>query len=184
MVSYDYARMADLYDAFCVYDQDIPFFTALARQAEGPVLELMAGTGRLLRAEGRFVCTMHNPRVRLRSIDGRWQTVGTFPGPEGSGSLTVRIQATYDPGEGVVTGTQRVEKRDPTGDLREERSVALRFSLLERDRFECLAKDVGLEVISLWGDYQGSSFDEEESPCMVWTLRARGRPNTSLTSPA
>lgn len=45
MVSFDYSRVADLYDGFCVFDQDVPFFVGLAREAQGPVLELMAGTG-------------------------------------------------------------------------------------------------------------------------------------------
>jgi hypothetical protein len=42
-----YERIADLYDAFVTTDVDIPFFLEEARKAGGPILELMAGTGRL-----------------------------------------------------------------------------------------------------------------------------------------
>ena len=154
MASFDYSRVADLCDSFCVYDQDVPFFVGLTRHAQGPVLELMAGTGRIsipilrhgvpltcldrapsmlavlqeklgrlrnncrlvcadarsipldgafdlvllpfqgfselvddrerrevleevrrvLLPRGRFVCTLHNPRVRLRTVDGSWRS--------------------------------------------------------------------------------------------------------------
>jgi SAM-dependent methyltransferase len=43
----DYDSIARLYDAYVDVDFDVPFFTAEARRAAGPVLELMSGTGRL-----------------------------------------------------------------------------------------------------------------------------------------
>ena len=47
MPAYDYSVLADLYDDFCVFDEDIEFFRSAATAARGPVLELMAGTGRV-----------------------------------------------------------------------------------------------------------------------------------------
>lgn len=47
MPAFDYSVLADIYDDFCVFDADLGFFRELARQAGGPVLELMAGTGRV-----------------------------------------------------------------------------------------------------------------------------------------
>jgi SAM-dependent methyltransferase len=43
----DYSGMADVYDALVRFEEDIPFFRELALEASGPVLELMAGTGRV-----------------------------------------------------------------------------------------------------------------------------------------
>lgn len=43
----DYDRVARLYDAYVTADFDVPFFTAQARRAQGSVLELTSGTGRL-----------------------------------------------------------------------------------------------------------------------------------------
>ena len=43
----DYSRIARIYDSLVTYDGDIGFFVDLARKAEGRVLELMAGTGRV-----------------------------------------------------------------------------------------------------------------------------------------
>lgn len=60
MPAYDYSRVADLYDTFCVFDGDLDFFRSYVRQARGPVLELMSGTGRvsipLLEEAADLVC--------------------------------------------------------------------------------------------------------------------------------
>lgn len=42
-----YARIAAVYDTFVRTDYDVPFFITETRKANGEVLELMAGTGRL-----------------------------------------------------------------------------------------------------------------------------------------
>lgn len=47
MTALDYARIANVYDAYVRFDDDIPFFVEAARAADGRVLELMAGTGRV-----------------------------------------------------------------------------------------------------------------------------------------
>jgi len=47
MPAYDYSVLADIYDDFCVFDEDIEFFRSAAAAGRGPVLELMAGTGRV-----------------------------------------------------------------------------------------------------------------------------------------
>jgi SAM-dependent methyltransferase len=56
----DYARVAELYDRYCVFEDDLAFWRSLAAGTRGPVLELMAGTGRVslpLLADGtRLVC--------------------------------------------------------------------------------------------------------------------------------
>jgi ubiquinone/menaquinone biosynthesis C-methylase UbiE len=43
----DYAQFADLYDAFVKFEDDIPFFVSECLKSTGPVLELMAGSGRV-----------------------------------------------------------------------------------------------------------------------------------------
>jgi SAM-dependent methyltransferase len=47
MPAYDYSAVADIYDDFCVFDGDLEFFRDRAASVRGPVLELMAGTGRV-----------------------------------------------------------------------------------------------------------------------------------------
>ena len=56
----DYDSVAEIYDLYVTADYDVPFFVGEAERAEGPVLELMAGTGRLslplVRAGVRLTC--------------------------------------------------------------------------------------------------------------------------------
>jgi SAM-dependent methyltransferase len=56
----DYDSIADLYDLYVTADYDVPFFVSEVRSAKGPVLELMAGTGRLslplIEAGARLTC--------------------------------------------------------------------------------------------------------------------------------
>ena len=60
MPAYDYSAIADVYDDFCVFDGDIDIFRDVTAQIGGPVLELMAGTGRvslpLLRNGTQLTC--------------------------------------------------------------------------------------------------------------------------------
>ncbi len=43
----DYDRVAELYDRYVTAEYDVPFFRSEVEAVRGPVLELMAGTGRL-----------------------------------------------------------------------------------------------------------------------------------------
>jgi SAM-dependent methyltransferase len=56
----DYDSIAEIYDVYANAEYDIPFFVSEARKAKGPLLELMAGTGRvsipLLEAGARLTC--------------------------------------------------------------------------------------------------------------------------------
>ena len=62
-----YTEIADLYDAVVQYDEDIPFFIEQCKNINGPVLELMSGTGRvsipLLEAGVRLTCVDSSPEM-------------------------------------------------------------------------------------------------------------------------
>jgi len=244
--------VAELYDAYVTTTADIPFFLDAARVAGGPVLELMAGTGRVslplaragvnltcvdisgpmldrlrakLAAEGlraevaeadvakldlprrdyalvllpfqafgelvslaaqrealeriaahmapgaRLICTLHNPAVRRRTVDGQIRLLGSYPVPERSLTLLLWSIQTEDPGEPVVGATQLYELYDPSGLLVEKRKLDVRFRLVERDAFEALAAAAGFTVEALAGTYDSAPFDPRTSPFMISTLR-------------
>ena len=80
MPAYDYSVLADLYDDFCVFDEDVEFFRSAAAAARGPVLELMAGTGRvslpMLGAGADLTCVDSSPsmlEVLSRKLVGHMQ---------------------------------------------------------------------------------------------------------------
>jgi SAM-dependent methyltransferase len=60
MPAFDYSVIADLYDSFCRFEDDIEFFRESLKNTQGLVLELMVGTGRvsvpLLEAGVELVC--------------------------------------------------------------------------------------------------------------------------------
>lgn len=43
----DYDSIAEIYDLYVATEYDVPFFLSEIRRVQGPILELMAGTGRL-----------------------------------------------------------------------------------------------------------------------------------------
>lgn len=128
---------------------------------------------RFVSPHGRFVCTLHNPAVRLRSIRPELATVGRFPAARG-GEVVLRTRLSFDEASGIVEGVQILEEIDAGGATRRERFVPIRFALLWPEAFETLAREGGFEVEALYGDYGRSPFDPEESPYMIWSLEAHG----------
>jgi SAM-dependent methyltransferase len=120
---------------------------------------------------GRFVCPLHNPKVRLESIDGKPRTIGRFPRLDASGDILFRSRTSYDPESNLVEGDQIFEILDRSGEVVEERTVTVRFVLPEQDAFEGLAKETGFEVETIFGDYRRSAFHPDSSPYMIFILR-------------
>jgi SAM-dependent methyltransferase len=242
----DYDGIAELYDSYAVWDHDLAFFVAEARRAKGPVLELMAGTGRVslplaaagvrltcvdasagmlavlseklaarelvaevvhadvralalpaafdlallpfnafmelvteadqraalaavagcLKPGGRFVCTLHNPAIRRRAVDGTLRVVGRFPAEGG----TLVVSGYETGGDPVVTRLQFLELFGEDGRSRWRRLIEMRFTLIERDEFERAAVAAGFRVVELFGGYDRSPFDPATSPSMIWIL--------------
>lgn len=249
-----YSRIADLYDGLVQFDDDIPFFLEKCKEAPGPVLELMAGTGRVsiplleagveltcvdssaemleclrgklnernLKARvveadvrrlrlpvafhlviipfnsfselvseedrrsalgsihrallpgGRFICTLHNPSVRIARLAEEKESEKRFMDPSGGGEVVFHLSCEYEPTTRIVTGVESFDIFSATGELRERRRVEIAFSLPDRDGFERAAREAGFSVESILGDYDGSQYREEESPSMIWILRKRG----------
>jgi ubiquinone/menaquinone biosynthesis C-methylase UbiE len=247
----DYSQVADLYDAYVRFDEDIPFFLEECRHVRGPVLELMSGTGRVslallddganltcvdastemlevlkrkleqrglharviqqdiqhlrldrrfplvllpfhsfeeftsqegrcaaLRAifahtqpSGRFICTLHNPVVHLRSVGPSSSPSLSFRVPGSAGETVLRSETEYDERTHLVRGVQIFEQLDEAGDKTRERRLPIRFALLEPGEFRSLAEQAGFEVEQVYGDYQRSRFEVESSRYMVWCLR-------------
>ena len=63
----DFGKIADLYDSFVRFEEDIPFFLRQCRRIDGPVLELMSGTGRvslpLIEAGVDLTCVDSSPEM-------------------------------------------------------------------------------------------------------------------------
>ncbi|MEM7795773.1 MAG: class I SAM-dependent methyltransferase [Cyanobacteria bacterium P01_C01_bin.118] len=122
---------------------------------------------------GRFICPLHNPHVRLRTVDGRLKLKARHALPDAQGSLMLWTMETYDPNKKLVHGLQFIETYNLQGILQTKRFMDIQFSIVEKDRFQTLIKEVGFEVLELYGDYDYGSFHSTASPFMIWVLGKR-----------
>ncbi len=119
---------------------------------------------------GRFICTLHNPSVRLKRVDGQLRLWGNHPLANGCGTLLFWGMENYDPDTRIVNGIEFFEEYDPRGILRAKRMVELRFRIVQKNEFADLARTAGFKVAELYGDYDCSEFRDETSPFMIWML--------------
>jgi len=247
MASYD--PVAHLYDAYVTVDRDLDFFRREAEGAMGPVLEIMAGTGRVsaalaapgrhlicldasagmlavlrgktpawagrvdlvcadarglpladgsvglalipfnsfgeltseegqrralagiarcLRPSGRFVCTLHNPPVRSRTLDGVERSLGRFPLPAGPArQVDVRIEGSLRPGTALARSRQSYLLLDGEGRVVQTFEQVVDFALVEPEALLHMAVAAGLAATRTYGDYDRSPFDPASSPYMI-----------------
>ena len=244
-----YGTVAALYDTYVQANFDVEFFCNRVRCCTGPVVELMAGTGRLSHklfdynprltcldlsremlhvlagkfaerestptlvcadvrslplhggyelaiipfnsfaeltsaedqrqsllelnrvvvAGGQVICTLHNPEVRRRSLDGEERLLGRYPLTQDR-ELELLVTGTVDGDTGLARSLQRVRIWNEEEELVEEHLQELRFALITDEAFADLAAHTGFEVVELLGDYDGAAYARETSPFMIWTI--------------
>lgn len=119
-----------------------------------------------LRPGGRFICTMHNPPVRRKLVDGALRLMGRFPFDGGS----LVVSGFEQGGEPVVRRLQLFEYYGPDGLSAWKRALPMEFELIERRTFEEMAAATGFRVMQLCGSYERAPFDPATSPFMIWVL--------------
>lgn len=125
-----------------------------------------------LTEKGRFVCTLQNLKVRVKSINGTLKPLGRFPMDSG-GSLAVKSHLTFDAAAQIVRGVQLYEIYDERDVFIDERRLDVAFYLFTKSEFEELVYSTGFEVDGLHGDYDCTEFNEDTSPFMIWRLKKR-----------
>ncbi len=122
-----------------------------------------------LKPGGRFICTLHNPAVRRRQVDGVQRRVCRVP--FGTGALVVSgIETGGDP---VVQRLQFFEFFDSQSKRSERKVLRMAFQLVEYEEFVSLASYAGFAVVDVFGDYGRGVFDAATSPAMIWILEKR-----------
>jgi ubiquinone/menaquinone biosynthesis C-methylase UbiE len=147
----------------------IPFqaFHELASEQDQQLA--LQGIHDLLTDDGVFICTLHNPTLRLKSADGQLHLAGRFAREQNQ--LFVWLQQRYDPQTKLVHVLEFFEEYDSQGMMQSKRFSELQFQILEKSTFEQFIHAAGFEVSALYGDYTYSPFNEETSPFMIWLLR-------------
>lgn len=119
---------------------------------------------------GRFICTLHNPQVRLRTADGQINPRGKFALPDGQGMLFLSSWEAYSAETHLVTGGQFYELYGRDGVMESKLFTELEFYLHTQEAFESLAFAQGFRVETLYGDYERGAFQPQMSPFMIWIL--------------
>lgn len=246
----DYDTVAHLYDKYVQVELDFEFFRECADSCSGPVLELMAGTGRVSKAildccpsltcvdisrkmlrclsgrfagakrrpnvvcadvqslpleicydlviipfnsfmeltdpiaqlralgevhrvlgqQGTFICTLHNPNVRAQSLDGEARLLGHFP-VAGDQGFELWATGSLDPSSGLAQSKQEFLIFDKSGRLVDHHQQDVRFALITEARFTELCGLCGFDVVQVVGDYDGSPYDPDTSPYLIFTMR-------------
>ena len=122
-----------------------------------------------LSPSGTFICTLGNPKLRQKSVDGQLRLFRKYPLPDDS-TLMLWITEKFNADNSqVVEAMQFYEEYDAKGILRSKRLLELHFRLSTKDEFEQLAKAAGFKIKAFYGDYEHSEF-KNDSPFMIWVL--------------
>jgi hypothetical protein len=123
---------------------------------------------------GIFICTLSNPVVRQKVVNGQYRLIRKYSIPATGGTLllwTVENNQLDDPQ--VVEAMQFYEEYDSNGVLQSKRVFVLHFRLSEKEEFERLLLESGFKIKAMYGDYSFSEF-KEDSPFMIWILENAG----------
>ncbi len=120
--------------------------------------------------DGRFICTLHNPHIRLKQVDGQLRLWGKYLLQNRPGTLLFWGVESYDSETHIVNGLEFFEEYDANDVMQMKRAVELHFRIVTKCEFETLMTSNGLKVTALYGDYACSEFHDDSSPFMIWVL--------------
>jgi len=150
--------------AFITFNSFSELLTGEAQRAA------LAGIHKHLTDYGRFICTLHNPKIRMKDVDGRKKLLGKKPLRRQYGVVAMWKRESYDPETRIVSIHQDFEAYGRNSLPLFVREMHLCFRVIEPGEFEQLAKSAGFSIAGLYGDYSCAPFDETASPYMNWIL--------------
>lgn len=146
----------------------LPFNAFAELQTPAAQLKALQTIRRHLDPGGVFVCTLHNPAVRLQTVDGQLRVVASYSQPDGE--LVFLMHQRYHEAERRVHVMQFYEEYGVDGLLRQKRLQKMAFSIIDRVDFERMATEAGFDVVALYGNYDHTPFAADSSPFMIWHL--------------
>lgn len=146
----------------------LPFQSFHELQTEVERQQTLHKIAQVLKPSGRFICTLHNPKIRLQSLDQGITHYGPFPLVDGTGSVRLSVEMLdYDTETGMVSGQQTISQFDEADQNVAEYRLPVQFSLIEFERFHELLQVAGFSIEEIFGNYDQSSFIPEKSPFIV-----------------
>lgn len=149
MPAFDYSAIHDLYDSYCTFDGDLPFWTSVADRT-GTVLELMAGTGRvslpLLTSGVRLTCIDSDPGMLAVLAQKLSRTCPVICGD----ALRLPFRRAFDQILLPFQGLSELVEREQ----RQALFTAVAQTLARRGTFICTAHNPSVRSASLNGEWQ------------------------------
>ncbi|MDJ0747636.1 MAG: class I SAM-dependent methyltransferase [Xenococcaceae cyanobacterium MO_167.B27] len=131
--------------------------------------QALKGIRNCLTETGRFICTLHNPSIRLKSVNKQLMFRGKYSLPhENTMFLWSVEECTLQ--NSLVKGTQFWEVYTRNGEMQRKSFLDIQFYLHQQSEFQKLAESQNFHLINLYGDYSYSEFQKETSPFMIWVL--------------
>jgi SAM-dependent methyltransferase len=124
-----------------------------------------------LQPGGTFICTLHNPAVRKKSVDGQLHLWGNYPLINRNGTLLFWVTQDFDDSGHFVNGIEFFEEYNASGILISKRLVEFSFSLISKEEFEEMAQSAGFKIKKLYGNYYLEEYNKENSPYLIWLLQ-------------
>lgn len=119
-----------------------------------------------LKAGQKFVCTLLNPTVHRRDVDGQSRVVGKHT----IGKHSLVVTGVSRGGDPVVHREQYYEIYSKFGQLQTQKTMKMSYELVEPADFAADAEAAGFSSLAKYGDYRRSPFDASRSPVIVWEL--------------
>ena len=123
-----------------------------------------------LSESGRFICTLHNPAVRLQTSNGNLHLFRKVSLPDQTGTILLWGLEDYDPKSQIVHISQFIEIYNSNNVMQIKHHVDGHYFVHEKETFEELLRSNGYKIIDVYGDYEYSRLDEDKSPFMIWVL--------------
>jgi len=117
---------------------------------------------------GMFVCTLHDPAIRLGHVGPGREIRRRFTVPPTGRQIELILSSTFDEDSSLVRG------REQFRDLRTDELIAdlpLCFRLTDEEGFRCIAEEAGFHVTGLFGDYLRGPYVAGANSSMIWMLR-------------
>jgi hypothetical protein len=154
------------------YDLILIAFNSISEITDPDSLrDLFTSVSRNLSDRGEFLFTLYNPLFRRRSISGSVSFVREIAHED---KKILFFISSEEDASGVVSIRQFYEFYDTAGNMTAKRTLKLRFRLIEKDEMDDIVAGSGFYIRHFFGNFDGSAFDREKSPFMIYSLGGTG----------
>ncbi len=148
----------------------IPFHAFAEILSPADQQKTMRAIHRHLTGTGQFICTLHNPPVRLKHVDGQLRLWGKYPLEKNNGLVLMWVREEYAADRRTVNVFEFLEEYDAHGVMQLRTLLEVAYCPIRKSEFQQMAESSGFRVVALYGDYDYAEFQEETSPYMIWVL--------------